>query len=325
MDLRHAKTFVVISELGTVSAAAARLRIAQPALSRQIQAFEHELGLKLFDRVGRKLQLTGAGEQVLSDCRGLLNYARGVEERAQLLRSGDSGVLKVAASPQFIEGAAANFIARFEKRFPRVQVKLVEAMGWPDIRELLERGDIHLGQNLANAALPADSSLSCHPIGFVDQLVAVHPALSFGHGAVEINKLALMPLLLLDRSYIFRRTFDAACRLAGIEIKVAFESRTPHTLLAMAEARRGLAIIPSTLRADRYPLEISGITYRGQPLKEALAIFWDKRRPLPAYAIAFCQMLSSHMNVLPTKNPTQSTRSRKDRSTEKLLKATKSY
>ncbi|MBE7608171.1 LysR family transcriptional regulator, partial [Salmonella enterica] len=69
MDLRHARTFVTIAELGTVSAAALRLRIAQPALSRQLEALERELGLLLFDRVGRRLVLTGAGEQLVRECR----------------------------------------------------------------------------------------------------------------------------------------------------------------------------------------------------------------------------------------------------------------
>jgi DNA-binding transcriptional LysR family regulator len=88
MDLRRARTFVTVAELGTVSKAALRLRVAQPALSRQIGVLEQELGFKLFDRVGRRLLLTGEGEQLLSDCRGLLNYASAVDERAELLRSG---------------------------------------------------------------------------------------------------------------------------------------------------------------------------------------------------------------------------------------------
>jgi DNA-binding transcriptional LysR family regulator len=103
MDLRHARTFVTVAELGTVSKAALRLRVAQPALSRQIANLEQEFGLKLFDRVGRRLVLTGEGEQLLTDCRGMLNYASAVGERAQLLRRGDTGVLKVAGSPQIIE------------------------------------------------------------------------------------------------------------------------------------------------------------------------------------------------------------------------------
>ena len=147
MDLRHARTFVTVAELGTVSKAALRLRIAQPALSRQISDLEQELGLKLFDRVGRRLLLTGEGEQLLSDCRGLLNYATGVGERAQDLRRGDVGVLKVAATPLHIEGVFSQFLHRYAQRYPNVQVKVSEGSGL-EILAMLERGEIHLGQML---------------------------------------------------------------------------------------------------------------------------------------------------------------------------------
>ena len=64
MDLRHARTFVTVAELGTVSKPALRLRIAQPALSRQLIDLGHEPGLQLLDRVARRLLLTGEGEQL---------------------------------------------------------------------------------------------------------------------------------------------------------------------------------------------------------------------------------------------------------------------
>src|SRR5262245_29363753 len=118
MDLRRTRTFVTVAELGTVSKASLRLRIAQPALSRQISDLEQEFGLKLFDRVGRRLVLTGEGEQLLSDCRALLNFANAVGERAQQLRRGDTGVLKVAASAQFIEGVLSGFLHRYAQRYP---------------------------------------------------------------------------------------------------------------------------------------------------------------------------------------------------------------
>lgn len=103
MDLRHLRTFVTVAELGTVSKAAQRLRVAQPALSRQIWDLEGELGLKLFDRVGRGLVLSGEGEQLLGSCRNLLGYARSLTEQAQELRGGDRGLLKVTASAHLIE------------------------------------------------------------------------------------------------------------------------------------------------------------------------------------------------------------------------------
>jgi DNA-binding transcriptional LysR family regulator len=308
MNLRYARTFVTVAELGTVSKAATRLRIAQPALSRQISAFEQELGLKLFDRVGSRLVLTGEGEQLLSDCRVLLNYASALNERAQLLRRGDTGVLKVATSPQIIEGVLADFLHEYAGRYPNVRVKLIEVLGWPDTVGRLERGEIHLGQNLLRAVPPGDQRFGSHPLEAVDLLAASRPSLLSSPGeTMEIADLAPYPLLLLDGSFVFRRNFDAACRLAGFEPSIRFESRTPHTLLTMAERGHGVAIIPSALPTDRHALRIVRLIYRGKPLREPLAVFWDKRRPLPGYAKAFCEMLAEYMRkVFPITRPSRS-------------------
>jgi len=305
MDLRRARTFVTVADLQTVSRAALHLRVAQPALSRQIGHLERELGFKLFDRVGRGLVLTGEGEQLLVDCRELLDHADAVEERAQLFRRGDTGVLKVAASPQFIEGILANFLHRFAKLFPHVQVKLREAMGWPEIRDLLERGDIHLGQNLASATQLEDQRFQRQRLEAVDLLLAFKPKAGLGIGtSLEISRLAGQPLLLLDQSYVFRRTFDAAFRLAGLVPTIAFESRTPHTLVAMAESGHGVAVIPSTMRVHSKSLRIAHLTFNRKRLREPLAIFWDGRRLLPRYGAAFCRALADQTrDIFPVTSP----------------------
>ena len=124
MDLRRLRTFVAVAELGTVSKAAVRIRIGQPALSRQIADLQQELGLKLFDHVGRGLVLTAEGEQLLADCRRVLTDFDVVRERAQVLRRGDKGSLKVAAPPHTIESVLSGFLPRYTERFPNVHVEL---------------------------------------------------------------------------------------------------------------------------------------------------------------------------------------------------------
>lgn len=304
MDLRRTRTFVTVAELGTVSKAALQLRIAQPALSRQIVDLEREFGLKLFDRVGRRLLLTSDGEQLLSDCRGLLNHASALGERAQLLRQGDTGVLKVAASPQHIESVFAEFLHRYAERYPNVQVKLYDAVG-PDLFAMLDRGEIHLGQSLVHSIQADDRRFGSQLLQPVEMLAACHPQLMLGENRkIEIDRLAPYPLLLMDSEFVVRRTFDAACRLAGLKPNIFLESRAPHTLLAMAEAGHGVAIIPSALRTHRYELQIVAVTYRGRPLREPLTVLWDKRRPRTRYATAFCEMLAEHVReVFPITRP----------------------
>ena len=256
MDLRHARTFVTVAELGTVSKAALHLRVAQPALSRQLIDLENELGLRLFDRVGRRLLLTGEGEQLLSGCRVLLNSASAVTEQAQLLRHGDTGVLRVAGSPQHIESVLSQFLHRYAERYPKVEVKISEGT-LSDILKLLERGEIHLGQNLLHAVKLDERHYASLPLGSVELLAVCHPSMSLGpRHTIEVSRLAGFPLLLMDSGFGFRRAFDAASRMAGLKPTIMFESRNPHTLLALAEAGHGVAIVPSQLQCHRYKLRI---------------------------------------------------------------------
>jgi len=304
MHLKHARTFVTVAELGTVSEAAVRLRIAQPALSRQIMDLEQELGLRLFDRVGRKLLLTGEGEQLIAGCRVLLNCASAVTEQAQLLRHGDAGVLKVAGSPQHIESVLSGFLHRYAQRYPKVEVKISEGTG-SEILTLLERGDIHLGQNLLHAVKLDERHFGILPLESVELLAVCHPSTPLGpRRTIDVARLARFPLLLLDSGFGFRRAFDAATRMAGLKPSIRFESRNPHTLLALAEAGHGVAIVPSQLRCHRYRLRIVGLTYRSRTLQEPLTISWDKRRPLPRFATDYCTMLAAYMReVFPVSGP----------------------
>ena len=295
MDLRRIRTFVTVAEVGTVSKASSRLHVAQPALSRQIAHLEDELGVRLFDRAGRRLLLTGEGEQLLSDCRGLLNSARALGERAQVLRRGEVGILRVSASPHLIEGAFPELLRRYAGRYPNVQVRLSDVVG-PDAFAMLERGEIHLTQGLASALASDDPRFAGFPLAPMEMLAASHPRLKLGKGgSIEIDRLAPYPLLQATTEFLMRRHFDAACRMAGFTPNYILECRSPHALLALAEAGHGVAIIPSALRVNRYRLRRMRVLYRGKPIDEPLAMMWDKRRALPAYARVFCEMLAEQV------------------------------
>jgi LysR family nitrogen assimilation transcriptional regulator len=304
MDLRQLRTFVTVAEQGTVSKAALRLHVAQPALSRQISHLEEELGVKLFDRVRRRLVLTGEGEQLLGDCRTLLGAVGSLSERAQQLRRGDSGVLRVAATPQMIDGVFSTFLHRFARERPKVQVKLTEAAGLPMLA-MLERGEFHLGITTIRALQRDNDAFDRVELPPIEFLAASHHSVMLGKaGNVDIAHLARHPLLLLESSFFVRTTFDAACRLAGLKPNIFIESRAPHTLLALAEAGHGVAIVPSVLPTSRYRLRIARITHRRRPLRLPLDVVWDKRRLLPPYARVFCESLAAHMRgVFPISKP----------------------
>jgi len=302
MESRRLRTFVAVAELGSVSKAAVRLRIGQPALSRQIGDLQQELGLRLFDHVGRGLVLTAEGEQLLADCRRVLADLDAVCERAEVLRGGDRGVLKVAAPPHTIESVLSRFLPGYAERFPNVHVQLTEALG-PAQTALLERGDVHVGIRLDQG----DPRFESRVLPPADALAVAAPSLGLGQAdVIDVRDLAAYPLLLLDPGYSVRRLFDAACRLADVRPNILLESRAPHTLLALAEIGRGVAIIPSLQRTDRYSLQIFRVTHGRTPVRERVAIQWDKRRRLPPYAVTFCDALAEYMRtILPITHPTK--------------------
>src|SRR3954466_2127359 len=306
MDLKRLRTFVAVADLGTVSKAALRLRVSQSALSRQISDLELECGFKLFDRIGRRLFLTTRGGQFLGDCRGVLAQIGALGERMELLKRGDSGVLKLAAPPQTIESVLSGFLPRYAERFPNVRVRLTEALGLDQV-SLLERGEVHIGIRHDQGINPQFESLALPPD---DVLAASVFSLQLGRdGMIDIVSLASYPLLLLDSGYSVRRLFNAACRLADVEPNILLESRAPHTLLALAEAGQGVAVIPSVLRAERYRLKVARVNHRREPLRDRYVIQWDKRRPMPGHVQEFCAALASYMReVLPITQPSSSKR-----------------
>src|SRR5215831_11378566 len=284
MDLRHLRTFVAVAEQGTVSKASLRLRIAQPALSRQIMELEEELGLSLFDRVGRRLVLTGEGEQLLGECRTVLGALGSFSERAQRLRRADTGILKVAVSPQTLEGVFSTFLHQYAKQRPNIEIRLTEAVG-SNLLALVERGEVHITICMMRSIQRDHHPFETFPLPPFDFFAACHTSLPLGSAEnVDIVKLAPYPLLLLDCSFGIRNTFDAACRLAGLKPNTFIESRSPQALLALAEAGHGVAIVPSRLPTHRYRLRIARIMHRGKPLREPQGAHWDKRRALPPYA-----------------------------------------
>lgn len=294
MELRHLQTFVAVAELGTVTLASQRLHISQPALSRQIADLEAALQVKLFDRIGRGLVLSRAGEQLLGDCRGLLSSSRALAERAARLEAGDMGVLRVGLSPQQMESVVSAFLPRYAQTYPHVTVQVKEGNG-SEVLHWLHEGEIDLAGTLLHGVRIDEQRYGARQLAVVD-LLAASAASGFlsDSGDIDVASVCRHPLLLLDTAFGFRRAFDAACRMAGVQGDIRFESRSPHTLMALAEAGHGVAVIPSALRADRYALRIQAITYRGQRLREPLTILWDQRRALPAYAAAFCDFWAGH-------------------------------
>ncbi|WP_164935679.1 LysR family transcriptional regulator [Bradyrhizobium guangzhouense] len=289
MDLRQLRTFVVVAEAGGFAAAQQHLHLSQPAASRQIQALEAELGIPLFDRVGRGIKLTSEGEDLLRRGRRLLQDAESFGERARALRTGKAGALRVGCSTQHIETVLANFLPMFRRKHPSVVIELIED-GGARVPDRLQRGDVHL------AIIPAaDDGYHRRLLAPVHMLAAVSPRHSLAsRRKLEIAELADESLLLLRRDFASRGWFDAACNVAHIRPRVTLESAAPHTLLALAKGGNDVAIVPSNVQIPSTGVRAFPLIHRGASIGRWTAVAWDPQRFLAPYAESFIEALVAY-------------------------------
>src|ERR1041385_7812529 len=128
MELRHLRYFVAVGEDQHYGRAAQRLRVAQPALSRQIQDLEEEIGFKLFDRLSRGVKISAAGKSFLADARRILHEVNDATARAKRVAAGQSGSLRVG----FVEsiswhGVVPDSFRMFRERQPDAELQLKPA------------------------------------------------------------------------------------------------------------------------------------------------------------------------------------------------------
>ena len=285
LKLAQLRTFAAVAENGGFARAAGRLNMTQSAASRQIMALEGDLGLRLFVRNGQQTALTLEGEDLLRRSRRLLADVDSLAERAHSLKGGQTGILRVSASPQVLEKILAPFLARYGRGHPGVEVQLSET-GSARLGQL-ERGEIHL------AIMPALEAQRfrwrlLYPIYVLAALTKTHRLAR--RAVVDVRELADEPLLMLKDGFVARGWFDAACNASGIQPRVVVESNAPTTLLALAEVGHGVAIIPSNVTSPR-SVRCVMLTHRAQPIGRWSSIVWNQNRFLPPYAKDFVDEL----------------------------------
>src|SRR3954447_8460321 len=199
MELRHLRYFVAVAEELHFGRAAERLFIVQPALSKQIAALEKELGVELFVRTKRHVEMTPAGAALLEDARQVLAQAEGAKLRAQLASRGEVGVLEVGFVVPVLYDLLPHMLRSFRAEFPTVRLSLHELHSREITNGLLSR-DLHIGFSRLPIGGDGDS-LRVLPLVEESVVVAVPEAHPFAaQDSVALADLADEDLIMITRS-----------------------------------------------------------------------------------------------------------------------------
>ncbi len=241
MDLRQLNTFVLVAELGSLSKASARLRIAQPALSRQVRMLEEELKVSLFSRHGRGMTLTEEGELLLSRAVSILRQIE--ETRADLTEQAGAvrGKVVIGVPPTVGDVLAARIVDRFMNLYPEVTLRIVPAFtGY--LLEWLQRGEIDLAIIYAQEN-PKD--IRAIPL-IVENLFLVgnaEDALS-QHHAVPFETLVDHNLILPGPSHSLRFLIEKEADRKKMSLNVPVEADSLQTLKDLTRRGLGKTILP---------------------------------------------------------------------------------
>ncbi len=250
MELRHLRYFVALAEHANFRRAAERLGIAQPPLSRQIRALEHELGCRLVIRTPRGVELTAAGRVFLEQARVTLADAQRAVDCARVAAPDAPDALVLGCEPAARLAVVGRVLARLAREHPGVRIDLQDH-ATPRMTAALRDGLLHA----AIVALP----LACpDPEIIVERIAAVRLCLAVPTGhplagprPVSWRQLTDSPLVLFDRD-VAPALFDVAVatlRAAGIVVRPRHRTTTLSAALTVVEAGLGVTVLPSGWQA----------------------------------------------------------------------------
>lgn len=253
MDVPQLRTLIHVAELGSLSKAADRLRIAQPALSRQIRLLEAELGARLFDRHGRGMVLTGQGRDVL---RHALRVMAELEEIRAVVSDDDAplrGHVSIGMPPTASDILSEPLVSAFGAAHPEATLRIVSAYTG-HLLDWLHRGEI-------DAAILYDPrsarSLRVRPLLEEELFLIGQPGPEFSPGRpVGFAALAGLRLLLPSAGHGLRDLMDRYARECGIGLDIKVEADSYSTLKSLVAHGHGVTVLPLSpiheeLRAGR--------------------------------------------------------------------------
>ncbi len=274
MTLRHLKILVAVCEAKSATIAAEKLHIAQPSVSLAIAELESYYGVKLFDRIARRLHITETGKHFLQYATHIVRLFDDMEKE---IKNFDSiGTIRIGASIAIGNHLLPDYIAAFKKKYPKMHVKvLVENSNTIEQCITENRLDVGLIEGIVHSPYLVQ-------VPFMDdELVMIcaneHPWA--GMKEIDVNALAAEDVLLREQGSASREIFDSVMKANEIELIPTWESASTQAIIRGVMSNIGIAILPNLL--VRHSLEqkkISSFTLKGLSFQRKLYLVYHKNK-----------------------------------------------
>lgn len=244
MDLKQLRTFMHVTELGSLTLAAQRLHIAQPALSRQIRQLEEELGVMLFDRDGRGMQLSKAGTLLRDRIAPLLREFERTRAEITGLASRTGGHITVGMPPTLSEACGAALISHHIRNHPEISLSIVTGLSG-HLFDWLLRNELDVAFLYDP---PSVETLAIEPLGTEELWLVGTNRAGFPHEeTVPFSTLASLPLVLPGTKHGLRRMLEASAQAKGAQLDVRVEVDSHRVQLELVCTEEFYTVMPDML------------------------------------------------------------------------------
>ncbi|MDR7008105.1 LysR family transcriptional regulator [Paraburkholderia strydomiana] len=272
MTLDQLITFAAVAEHLNISRAAVALHLSQPAVSGQLRQLQDEFGEPLYQREGRGVRLTPAGEQLASYAARLRDTWRQAHAYRDALRGLEQGTLRIGATTTPASYLLPYLIADFHRRYPDVALHTADG-NTTDIVGALGSVDIALIEGPVGADLPPDTAVHAWR---EDEIVAImpraHPLAASAQGAgVDLSALGAEPLIVREAGSGVRQIVERAFARAGVPMRVALEIAGVEGVKEAVRAGMGIGFVSAmSMRHEDGALRVFSLS--PEPLTRRLSI-----------------------------------------------------
>jgi DNA-binding transcriptional LysR family regulator len=299
LNLYKLEIFVQVVEEGSFSAAAARRLMTQSGVSQHVQDLERSLGVALFVRRARGVQLTAAGVTLYEYTRRLFALAAEAEAAVTDVGRLPDGQVNMGATPGVGVYVLAEWVHRFAGRYPNLAVNVQTAITARIVEGLFEQ-QLDLGFIEGELSAAAAARLEVRTLETIEQMVVVGPHHPFWNcTAVELAELNGQRFIMRQRESQTRIWLDAQLAQAGVRPQVVAEFDNVESIKRAVMAGPSLTILPGYAFQDEVAFgTLRGLPIAGSPLQRTLKLIWDRRRFLSPVARAFLRHVAGRFPAI---------------------------
>ncbi|REK76772.1 LysR family transcriptional regulator [Paenibacillus paeoniae] len=286
MEIRQLEYFMAVAKELHFTRASELLGVTQPTLSHQIKALENEIGMPLFDRIGRRTSLTEAGHILFKHGNQIFQSIASAKQELQELQAARFGKLSIGVLPGELNRLLSTLLLAFHQQYPDIEIRMI---GRDDVVSGIIHNEIDIALTIVSVS---DDRLTIVPLYEEELYLAVsdqHPLAKMV--SVPLAQVKDEPFIVFPKAYQCRIQIDAAFKLIDAPLRPMIETDATESILNLVQGGAGVSILSKTLlhmwKSDRIVM----VRIDNPPLRREIGLVYHKEKYIGYAAQQFIRLL----------------------------------